>query len=141
MVIDLPTGVLTKLMFSIPLPPIEVSPNKRSHWAKKYRKSKEYRKYVGYICNGLPPINVKAKITIKFYCGQHKFSNELFYRPRDIDNAIASLKPAIDGIVDAGILKDDSAEYLEYGEVNIYRKKAEHQGRAEVQIIIEPLTN
>ena len=33
---------------------------------------------------------------------------------RDPDNMIASLKPAIDGCVDAGIIKDDSDAHLRY---------------------------
>ena len=33
---------------------------------------------------------------------------------KDIDNALASLKPAIDGCVDAGVIPDDSDECLSY---------------------------
>lgn len=33
---------------------------------------------------------------------------------RDQDNALASLKPAIDGCVDAGIILGDSTQYLSY---------------------------
>jgi crossover junction endodeoxyribonuclease RusA len=33
---------------------------------------------------------------------------------RDTDNALAALKAGIDGCVDAGIVKDDSPEYLTY---------------------------
>jgi Holliday junction resolvase RusA-like endonuclease len=33
-------------------------------------------------------------------------------RRRDLDNLVSSVKPQMDGIVDAGILRDDSLEVL-----------------------------
>jgi crossover junction endodeoxyribonuclease RusA len=33
-------------------------------------------------------------------------------RRRDVHNVMASVKPAIDGMVDAGLLRDDSDQYL-----------------------------
>jgi Holliday junction resolvase RusA-like endonuclease len=36
-------------------------------------------------------------------------------RRRDMDNLLAMLKPAWDGLVDAGLLVDDSAEMLRLG--------------------------
>jgi hypothetical protein len=36
-------------------------------------------------------------------------------RPRDEGNAIQALKPAVDGLVDAGLFFDDSHRYVEYG--------------------------
>ncbi len=37
-------------------------------------------------------------------------------RRRDSDNAIAMLKPIYDGIVDAGVVQDDTPEYMERAE-------------------------
>jgi crossover junction endodeoxyribonuclease RusA len=47
----------------------------------------------------------KASVTPVFY-----FPNE---RRRDEDNAIASLKAAYDGIVDAGLLPDDDHKHMQ----------------------------
>lgn len=37
-------------------------------------------------------------------------------RRRDLDNLMASIKPLWDGLVDAGILADDSAKHLRHAE-------------------------
>lgn len=43
------------------------------------------------------------------------------YRPRDIQNAIGSLKAHIDGMVDAGIVPNDSFNWVSWGAVEIVR--------------------
>lgn len=48
-------------------------------------------------------------------------------RQRDEDNLTASLKPAFDGIVDAGLIPDDSSEYLRINSVTI-RVDPKHRG-------------
>jgi hypothetical protein len=41
------------------------------------------------------------------------------YQPRDIPNAIAAFKAGFDGMVDAGLLVDDSSRHMEIGSVAI----------------------
>lgn len=53
---------------------------------------------------------------------------------RDPDNAVAACKPLVDGIVDAGILRDDSFDVVH--ELSVRRILAP-QGRAHIEIDVE----
>lgn len=63
-----------------------------------------------------------ASLTIAFYHPQK--------RRRDPDNALASLKAAIDGLVVAGLVPDDSAEYISIESVTFH---AGQPARVEIQ--------
>ena len=54
-------------------------------------------------------------------------------RVPDEDNLITMLKPALDGIVDAGVLQDDSAKSLRYGTV-LFRVERGGTPRVIIQI-------
>lgn len=96
-----------KIEIEIPLPPPETSPNARSHWRAKAEAIRIYRDHAA----GQAIINMRllgepdwlplkqARIRITYF---HKT-----VRFRDPDNILASLKPAIDGLQDAGLLADD----------------------------------
>jgi len=49
-------------------------------------------------------------------------------RQRDVDNLVASIKPAIDGLVDAGLLAGDSGEQLAFGIVRLLRNSIAEPG-------------
>lgn len=55
----------------------------------------------------------KVRIHAKFFCIR-RFAHERVYIPRDYDNATISLKPYIDGLVDAGVVPDDSRKHLSF---------------------------
>jgi hypothetical protein len=102
------------------LPPSEVSPNARAYWADKYKAGKVYHDAIFYYCvdarnrgfgQGLSFPLIKARLTLTFV-----FAEE---RQRDRDNLLASFKNGLDGIVDSGLVLDDTSEYLEIGEINI----------------------
>lgn len=59
------------------------------------------------------------------------------YRPLDEANAIAALKGAIDGLVDAGVLKSDTHEWLKWGECRLLRTAKAHGGRSGVVLRFE----
>jgi len=94
------------IKITIPMPDKRLNPNVKYNHMGKYRIGKkqkedvilitrnEMRKYSG------DPFPLKA-ITVQpiFYCKVK--------RRRDKDNALASLKSAFDGLVDAGLLVDD----------------------------------
>jgi len=44
-------------------------------------------------------------------------SEALKYRPNDIANAIAAVKSAVDGFIDAGLAPDDSHRWIKWGDV------------------------
>lgn len=107
---------------TIPLPPLGVSPNGRLHWADKAKAVKSARREAWYWFRRFLPIDwirVPVRIEVLYHCPKSAAG----YKPRDIQNAIAALKPAIDGMVDAGVLPDDSAHWLEWGPVILRRTK------------------
>lgn len=94
----------------LPLPHTSLSPNKpvmsvggRINKAKQAKKCRALsREYVERMdLDGLPW--GKVRVTYKFF---HKLK-----RPRDDDNYIAMMKSYRDGIVQAGLVKDDCSTY------------------------------
>lgn len=45
-----------------------------------------------------------------------------FYMPKDIGNAAGSLKSAVDGLADAGVIPCDTARWLQWGRFNLFTK-------------------
>ncbi len=87
-------------------PPLSL--NGRMHWATKARITAEIRTFVALSCRGIFQVVTADARMIHV---------ELIYTPRDSrrrdrDNLVATLKPCIDGLVDAGIVPDDSPEYV-----------------------------
>lgn len=101
--------VLDTAWVCLPLPHTSLSPNKpiysrggRINKAKQAKKCKEMSKaYVEQM--GLDTPWGKVRVWYKFL---HKLK-----RPRDDDNYIAMMKAYRDGIVQAGLVKDDSSEF------------------------------
>jgi len=82
----------------IPYPPIILSPNSRTHYMTKHKAVSAYRKLTAYHgagkkCLQNPVCAIVPLVTTR--------------RRRDIDNVLASLKAALDGLTDAGWWKDD----------------------------------
>lgn len=80
-------------------PPLSLSPNGRVHYMQKHRCVKAYRDHArvsGFNGRAIenPIVCVVPIVKVK--------------RKRDLDNILASLKPALDGLTDAGWWKDDS---------------------------------
>lgn len=102
------------------------TPNRRLHWAAKARSTKEWREWSRIatlaalrssgIADEFPLRKVVVEPTFIFTTN----------RRRDDDNLIASLKPVLDGIVDAGVVDDDSRDRLSLATpiVRIGRRKA-----------------
>jgi len=84
------------------LPPREASPNWRGHWSKKSRAVAEFRSLA----------RLMAKQSMNEWVAPEKaIVKYTFIVPdrarRDIDNLVAASKGALDGIVDAGAIRDD----------------------------------
>lgn len=91
------------LDLSFDKPPLSL--NQRMHWAKKAKLTKEIRREV-YIRAKAARLKPSSEITVG-----------LVYRPRDKrrrdpSNLIATQKPILDGLVDAGLVPDDTPEYV-----------------------------
>ena len=132
------------VLIDLPWPPASLNPNRaRSlHWSARHKAAKEYR----WECS----ILAKAMIT-SWITRIHRFLHPLplpapvtatvtFYMPnrrrRDLDNLLAAMKPAWDGLVDAGLLADDNADQLtitlkppEYGRPAGVRLELAYNGR------------
>lgn len=88
------------MIISLSWPDKRLSPNDRSHWAKKAPIKKAYRNEAYWKAQKhgiqLPP--ARHPLIITFYPPDNAH--------RDIDNCLASLKAALDGIADALAIND-----------------------------------
>ena len=87
----------------LPLPPKELSPNARIHWAKKAAATYEYRSQCGWIAR-VAGLKFRGPVRIEYL---FRFCDR---RRRDLDNLIKSMKPALDGLRDAGVIAEDSTD-------------------------------
>ena len=106
----MPTVSMNIMMIELGhLPDRDLSPNKRLHYMSVY-KAKAAAKQVATalaLAQGKPahPIE-KAHITITWVAKDK--------RRRDIDNLFASMKSYLDGLVEVGLIADDSAMHVSY---------------------------
>lgn len=101
---------MDRLLVNIPmLPPRECSPNYHGELRAKMSATKAWREAAYYCarqaCPGVFPNYEKAVVKVTFQVPSQVYI-------KDDDNAIASIKPALDGCVLAGIVCDDSPEHL-----------------------------
>jgi crossover junction endodeoxyribonuclease RusA len=118
----------------LPLPPRELSPNVRLFWAIKAKATKAARSEAWYWFRQAKPANwepVPIRIDVEYNCPKQATG----YRPRDSMNGIAAMKAQIDGMVDAGVIPDDSCKWLSWGSFTLTRA-----GRAGVRITVTPET-
>ena len=133
------------LFVSISLPEIALSPNKSSHHqakakAVKVQRTEAWGKARSALQKGGFSKATRARISAVFLMGQRElYPSTSYYRPRDRQNAISSIKGAVDGLVDAGVLEADSHKYLDWGPVVLKRDAKEHGGKVGVILQIENL--
>lgn len=77
--------------------------NDREHWSKRAKVSSLIRTTARSQCKGIPKM-AKIKIKAIYYAPDN--------RRRDVSNLFPSVKAAVDGIVDAGVIKDDNDKYV-----------------------------
>lgn len=102
------------------LPPPECSSNFHGHFMRKARAVKRYRNACGWAflsmskeVGWVQPDRVEIEVVYSCY---QKCEG---YKPRDIQNAIESLKPAIDSMADAGIISGDTKQRLQWGKFDL----------------------
>jgi len=82
-------------MIILPWPPTALSPNVRTHWAKKAKAKKAYREACAWTAklHGAGPIKAdRLRLTLEFVPPSR--------RAFDLDNALASIKSGLDGLAD-----------------------------------------
>jgi len=84
----------------------QLSLNDRDHWAVAAKKKKPWREAAMVLARAarIPPCN-RIRVELHYIPKQE--------RRRDPDNLIACLKPLVDGLVDAGVVADDTERYVE----------------------------
>lgn len=108
----------------IPWPPKELSPNARTHHMKRASIAKKYKQACWALAMaGMRPVPAYGKITVSMtFCPPDN-------RRRDMDNALAACKAAIDGIAAAIGVDDSRFRYvLEWG--------AEGEGRPDGFVMV-----
>lgn len=134
----------------LPLPPIELSPNRSVNWRFKHKKKCQYSEDAqGLIRAAHVPALSKCKIHYEFFLNRdyRQATNDrdkiqlLCYRdnlyfPRDKDNAQAAMKCVQDALVKVGILKSDSADHVVGVTVDLHARKADHKGCTSVWMTI-----
>ncbi len=88
------------------LPPKELSPNWRGHWAVKAKAVKRYK-----TDTHIETMRTMNALGMPWTSWESATARAVFFwgtrRHRDKDNALASLKAAFDGMASAGLLRDD----------------------------------
>lgn len=102
------------------LPP---SLNGRMHWAARKRIGDAFQRQTMFLCMAL---RIGRHERIRIEVEQHAI------RCSDRDNLASSLKPIIDGIVRAGVVKDDSEEYIDLQ----FRKSIKAETRKREKLIL-----
>jgi len=96
------------VIIDLPLPRSALSPNSRVNWRTRAKAVARYRD-AAYLVTRQAQGGARRR-------WRRAVARATFYWPdrirRDGDNAEASLKPAFDGMVDAGLIVDDSTAVL-----------------------------
>lgn len=89
------------LEFSWSRPPLTA--NQRMHWAHKAKVTAEVREQAAWKANLIPPMK-RCRVELVWRVRDS--------RRRDVDNVVPTLKAICDGIVDAGVVPDDTPEFM-----------------------------
>jgi crossover junction endodeoxyribonuclease RusA len=116
-----------RLVVTLRLPPRILSPNARPNRYAKAEAVRQYRETAHLLALAERPGRPMrcARVTATFYFRDR--------RPRDGDNLLASLKPAFDGLADAGVVTNDS------GLVHMPVEQRLDRAKPRVEIAVEPL--
>jgi crossover junction endodeoxyribonuclease RusA len=117
------------VIVTLPYPDKVLSPNARAHWATIARAKKKAREAASWAIISA----AGSKANLALYAEQDRIPMVLAFYPvdnrrRDIDNALASAKAALDGIADA-LGADDSRFVL-----TMMIHKADGRARLEVAL-------
>ncbi len=109
---------MTPLVLRLPWPPPELSPNARVHWAEKQRATRDYRFecFASAANHRISETFARRPVRRRTPLSTPVTARVVFVVPdrrrRDLDNALASMKAAWDGLVDQGLLVDDDSKHL-----------------------------
>jgi hypothetical protein len=85
-----------------------LSAHAKGHWRTKAAATKKLRHIACLLCPPRPNLE-RATLDMRFYMPDK--------RGRDLLNMSQTMKPAIDGLVDKGLLKDDNWQLMHIGSI------------------------
>lgn len=95
---------MNSVSITLPIPPTCLNPNTTGHWSKKSAARAAQRaaafNYTTCQFRGPGPKWARARVTLRWFAKDEP-------RIPDFDNAVASIKGALDGMTDAGVLVND----------------------------------
>lgn len=111
----------TVLSFDWPKPPLSLNDRPR-HWAARGAQVARVREQAAELCreriaDGSLDVLEPVVVTLVWYAPTRA--------KRDSDNPVATLKPVCDGLVDAGLVPDDTPEWMDKRPVQIVYRKNE----------------
>ena len=113
---------MREALITLDFPPRELSPNARVHWSIKSGMAKGYRwaaKIEALLSRPTKPLTAPVGMSLTFVTSTARLP--------DVDNLIASIKSGIDGLVDAGVLVDDSPKYLRLTGATVRKREGKEQ--------------
>ena len=108
----------------LPLPPVALNPHAKGHWRGKAKHTKAARE-TGMVAamaatRSQRPSLPSAEVSMTYDVSPPMKVKG--YRPKDVQNAIAAVKAYVDGCKDAGLIEDDRAECLTWGQCRIVKE-------------------
>lgn len=98
-----------------------VTPNSRHHWSVRSRKNRVWRSATALLARQarIPALD-RIEVRLDYWPPDR--------RRRDADNLVSGvLKPCVDGLVDAGVVADDSPEFVRLAMPVIHEPRATRQ--------------
>lgn len=108
--------------------------NKKMHWAEEAKRRRKIRGDMAWLMkstrNHIDPLTPGQKLRVQL------IYTPATHRRRDTDNLWPTLKPLCDGLVDAGIVPDDTPEYMVKPEPIIEPVAKRHRNRLRLELTI-----
>lgn len=147
-----------RLVIHLTLPGRGVSSNHHGHFGKRAKDAAQWRMeaylraksaLASAAAAGDPFTAERIRVWAVWFMGGPRLSSggkpvkvsDGRYRPLDASNAAHALKPAIDGLVDAGVVPADDHSRVQVGDQILARTLKEHAGRSGVILCIEDATS
>lgn len=99
------------IVITVDFPPPQLHAHNKGHWRSKAKHVRAFRDAAREIAEPLRPEEPLSRALLSY---------DIFYpakRRYDLTNTVQSLKPAIDGLVDAGIMDDDNWMVMQIGHI------------------------
>lgn len=104
-----------------------INSNVRAHWAVRARETREWRETVGWLARAERAGDL-GRIDVVLYATPPD------RRRRDRHNLTPCLKAALDGLVDAGVVADDTPEFVRADRVELHEPDGVRRWRWRIEV-------